>query len=513
MIAAEATNPDALIILENIGPVERLELPARPGTITVLRGPNGSGKSTALRSIDAMTGTRSAKLSSRDGTVGGFAEGFGVTIKVARNGANRRLNDCLVAAVEDRLDIAQFVDPGLKDADAADLRRLKAMVNLVGAAVSLDSLYNLVGGREQFEAIVDLKSITSTDPIEVCDRVKRDFETAARAQTSQAEQAHAAAVAKLAENDGIDLDAPHDSEQLRAVQSRAIERRAEMTTARSAWLAQHKEAQLAATKLAEAQRAYTGQSLEDAGRSLEAGQARRDEQQKLVERLESELKSARQELVSIDREVTLCQQAVKAAKTHQDAIASWEWTVNAALALQEPCTEQELADAATAVSHAEAAVLLGGRVRDAIARREDALRRQRDAEQHRKRAELYRNAAQGTLDVLAESVKAASTRIRFSREFRLLVDHPQRGECFFADLSHGERWALALSMVLDVAKTRGVQAVLAIPQEAWEGLDAQNRRLIEETVSGTDLMVFTAEASDDLDAPNEIVPELIGAGA
>ena len=145
MIAAVADEPG--VVINNIGPIEHLELAAKPGTITVLRGNNGRGKSTALDAISALT-RGGTGLESRDGTVGGTASGFGVQIKVGRGGANRRTGDLIVTAVEDRLSIADFVDPPVKDPVAADSRRLKALVGLVGLVAKPEMFHELVGGPE-----------------------------------------------------------------------------------------------------------------------------------------------------------------------------------------------------------------------------------------------------------------------------------------------------------------------------------------------------------------------------
>ena len=57
MIAAVADEPG--VVINNIGPIEHLELAAKPGTITVLRGNNGRGKSTALDVLPADSVCRS----------------------------------------------------------------------------------------------------------------------------------------------------------------------------------------------------------------------------------------------------------------------------------------------------------------------------------------------------------------------------------------------------------------------------------------------------------------------
>jgi energy-coupling factor transporter ATP-binding protein EcfA2/uncharacterized coiled-coil protein SlyX len=508
MIAKKPEEDPNVVTLENVGPIERLEIPANPGTIIVLRGPNGAGKSTVLDAVNAITAKRSAGLTSRDGTVGGFAKGFGVTIKVARNGQNRRLGDLEVVSVEDRLDIASLVDPGLKDEAAADLRRIKALCNLVGATVQLDDLYDLVGGREAFEAVVDKKSMAIEDPIQLVEAVKRDFEGAARNATTAATNAHQAAVAKLAENEGIDLDAPHDADILQATLSAAIGKHSTMQAERANWEKAHQRAEDARKQLEAVQQSYTGPSVEAAQQSLSLAETAVTEQRTEIDRLEKQLLVATNRLGQLHAEKKSAEQALQAARSHQQAIDGWSQTISAGTG-ESPVSFDDLESAATEVKRATAAVETGTRVRDALKRAEDAEKREAEATEHRERADRYRQAAQATLDVLAESVRRVSDRIDFDSNFRLIVKHPQRQQCYFADLSHGERWALALDMVIETARQREEQAVLAIPQEAWEGLDGRNRKLIGDKVHDSDLIVFTAEADRDEDPAAAVTAEVL----
>ncbi len=84
MVASAKEEKSDKIVIENIGPIERLEFAPKPGTITVFRGRNGAGKSTALNAINGIALNGSQRLTSRDGTVGGKVEGFGATLKIAR---------------------------------------------------------------------------------------------------------------------------------------------------------------------------------------------------------------------------------------------------------------------------------------------------------------------------------------------------------------------------------------------------------------------------------------------
>ena len=75
------------------------------------------------------------------------------------------------------------------------------------------------------------------------------------------------------------------------------------------------------------------------------------------------------------------------------------------------------------------------------------------------------------------------------------MDHPNRGECYFCELSEGERWRLGVEIAIEAFKKKGGGGLLGIPQEAWEGLDYKNRKAIAEAIEGTDLAILTAEAT------------------
>ncbi len=495
----DETEADVMTI-ENIGAIDHLEAPAKAGTIVVLRGRNGSGKSTALKAANAVINKRSAALTSRDGTVGGFASLFGVTIKVARNGANRRLNDTEVVGLEDAFDIATFVDPGIQDKGKADNHRIKAMASLVGAKVALDNLYGLVKSREEFESIVSEKSLKISDPIDLCEAVKRDLEAASRAQTAAATNAHSAALAKLGENDGLDLSAPCGEQALRNALTDAINARSKLLADKAAWNDRIEDAKKAQDAIAKAEAAYTGLSVDEAHAATESAKATEAEHvqrvgdlERQLAEIERQLSIARPQLESA-RNATL--QAIRienSAAAHRDAIAGWQKTITASTERGCPCSDEDLATAESRVKAAQAAMEYGSRVREGLQRKADAEQREKDAEEFRNNAERYREAAQGTLDVLAQAVKGASQRITFSSDFRLLINHPIRQQCYVADLSHGELWSLAIDMVIEAALRVGVRAAMVIPQEAWEGLDDLNKSLVIDKVVNTDITVFTAE--------------------
>ena len=78
-----------------------------------------------------------------------------------------------------------------------------------------------------------------------------------------------------------------------------------------------------------------------------------------------------------------------------------------------------------------------------------------------------------------------------------------------AELSHGEKWKLAIDIAVETFKRKGVDGLLGIPQEAWEGLDGRNREELAEHIGLTDLIVLTAEAERSTDAEQAIIIDVI----
>jgi energy-coupling factor transporter ATP-binding protein EcfA2 len=508
------------LTIENIGPIEHLELDAKPGTITVLRGMNGEGKSTALDAISAIT-RGAGKLESRDNTTGGRVDGFGVTIRVGRGGQNRRTGDLEVTSVEDRLSIADFVDPNIKDPCAADARRLKALVTLAGVKADPELFHSLAGGKSEFVEIVRPETLEAIDPIVLAEKIKRDFEAASRIQTTRAERLFGEIKALTANNDGIDLKGEHDTQTLQsrlesclnahsAIQERA--KLAEQDAKRRAQAQAELDRAEAAGGMTLAQ---AEQRVADCHRewieAVELLDARNEEVSKLRQALKDAIAAAESQSKIRDQK----QKALESANDLQDAIeekqsalSAWRQTLDAP-AIVAPSAD-EIWQSDMEVIQARKAYDQGVLIRSALERKAKAEAIEADRAKAEKKAEFLRDAARQTMDVLAETVKGLVPGLKLDPNLRIIVPHRKRKECFFADLSHGERWRLALDIAVSSFERIGERGVLAIPQEAWEGLDGKNRKIVAEKVAETDLIVFTAEADRAIRGGKGIDVDVIG---
>jgi hypothetical protein len=115
------------------------------------------------------------------------------------------------------------------------------------------------------------------------------------------------------------------------------------------------------------------------------------------------------------------------------------------------------------------------------------------AQEYAEEAKELREKAKQTDEVLSEivaEIPACPLRVIDGR----LVTDTKRGATFYADLSAGERWRIALDIAIQAVGTGGL---LVIPQEAWEGLDPANRAAIDAQAKGAQVVVLTAECSAD----------------
>ena len=144
-----------------------------------------------------------------------------------------------------------------------------------------------------------------------------------------------------------------------------------------------------------------------------------------------------------------------------------------------------------AVESAKAAMEVGGRIREALRRKEEIDRAHAKASEAARDEQRLRGAARGVDGVLSSVVSACSAALRVD-DGRIVTD-TARGQTLYADLSHGERWRLAIDFAIRAVGPRGV---LVCPQEAWEGLDPTNRESVREQLDGSGVTLYTAACSD-----------------
>lgn len=482
------------IKLENVGPIKGLEIEApEDGGVIVLRGRNGSGKSQTIRAVDAALGRSAKDLTVHDGELKGSVEACGVKVNLART--NRKSGELVVDTLEGKLQVHEVVDPGLNDEGAADAKRIKALVSLVGADPDPALFYELLGGKDEFDGIVAPDRMSVDDLVVMAERIKRDCDQAARHVEGQADHAEANAHAAMQAIAEVDTDVPTNAEHLQAELESAIADKSRLEQQRADEQdseRKHQEAKRQLEQLPDTA-AEVESLLSDVERLSEDADGISEQanaQRAAIEKANRELAETERELESANARMQAKVDQLEAAKK-ADALAA-----SAREILGEPLTaevtQERLEQAAANVTICREAIEVATLARRALEQKAEAEAHLARSQQLRKQAELLRQAGKGTDEVLSEVVSKASSALRV--EGGRLVTQTKRGKTYYCDLSMGERWKIALDLAIDAV---GEGGLFTIPQEAWEGLDPENRAAIAEHVKSRRVVVLTAEASDD----------------
>jgi hypothetical protein len=472
------------IEIENIGPIHRLSIPVpEEGGVVVLQGPNGAGKSQALNASRAMI-CGSGSLNKRDGALGnGRVVGFGAQITVGRR--TSRTGELDVIGLEDRLNVATLVDPGIANAEAADRQRIKAIVALTGGPASLSMFDSLLA--DGLDTHLSAEARRASDPLDMAACIKRDMESVARKLEADACDLTMEVDTARASTSGIDLNVCDDEEALRDAHTEAVAQHAYLNATAKSREGQKSQAAQRKEHLDQAVANYTGPTLEAAQKSYDEAKLQYRDRLNEVDRLTAELQRAKTILKEADHQQTVAGFALQSANSHFSMVSKFE----AALAtpIQDGPTQDELHQAKAAIEAASNALASGMRIRDAKKALELANTRETQAQQLRAKVEALRAAGKGVDAILSRSVNCDSLKVV---DGRLVTNLPGRGETYFGELSAGQRWKIALDLAIDAVGERGV---LVLPQDAWEALDPDNRQMIAQHVKGRKVTILTAQAA------------------
>lgn len=477
------------VLIENVGAIAKLSIPVPDGGgVVVLKGPNGIGKTTALDGVSALVnGGKPPSL--RDGAKRGVIEGLGAKITVGLS--SRRSGEIEVRSLEGRLDVSDIVDPGIASVEAADARRIRALVAVSGVTASSETFADLVpGGADEIEAHVTEKVLGSGDALEIAGAVKRMLESKARQVETQAENTEGKAKTLAAQAGNVDADQVVDPARLQSDFEDAVRRQQEIEAADAA-----RRKALSTVAECEASLNASTEPPED----IDVLRARSkslvtqfDERQKELIALEEQLGAAREKLQQTRNDIRLVDEQMSAAKRDRDHVAALRKMLDEAKAVP-PVEPNQIEAARLCVDMAREAIERGALLRAAMEKSQQAAAAFADVNQLRRQAEKLRESAAGTDGILSDlvaklgvplSVKVVDGRTR-------LVTETDRGLIPFADLSAGERWRIALDIAIEAVGLRGL---LVIRQEAWEGLDPENRGEIAEHCRNRGSVLLTAEA-------------------
>lgn len=464
-----------MIKISNIGPIANAAIPIpEDGGVVVLRGRNGSGKSIALEAVNAAVSGK-GKPPLKDLAKQGSVSAAGVNLTVGR--AVRRSGELEVSTLEGRLSIADLVDPGIADPTRADATRIKALVGLSGATIDPGDLH---GFPENLLDGIDLN-----EPVAAMAELRKRLNIGASEYEKMAAKDEAAAKAfleSLEELDGAAIDP--DKAQERVTNALRVIDRLEDQIKLAVGAAERNEA--ARARLALIPVVDVDAAQRDAARLEDVTAEKKTLALKLKSEYEAALADYKTSVVDRDAAIANAEDAQAQAKLRAE--------------LERQISESEIEKPTQEEISAANDELVAAKELQAYSAQQQAMAQQKakaeslsvSAQEHAQEAIDLRAKAKQTDEVLSEIVSTLSGCPLTVIEGRLSTQ-TKRGPTFYADLSMGERWRIALEIAIAVV---GEGGLLVIPQEAWEGLDQQNREAIAKQAKAARVVILTAECSD-----------------
>ncbi|GIW60029.1 MAG: hypothetical protein KatS3mg087_1095 [Patescibacteria group bacterium] len=468
------------INIENIGPIKKLAIPLPDAGVVVLRGRNGVGKSHALAAVDALVSGR-GRPPCRDGAQQGVVDGVGARLTIGRSA--RRTGEAEVITLEGRLDISQLVQPPIKDEEAADRQRIKALIQLSGKSANVEDFELILPPGINVYDLIDAED-AKDDPVVVAGRIKRALEAEARRWEKVAEEHNAEAFVlakQVHEKPSVDgvlwAQVQHQPSVVRAqaemklagaiAKLREIEAKQEMAAKHAAQVENAKKA------LAELQSLESVSpdkidaeilDLDQKIRELQEAIAAAHEKKKQLIKQREQAAVIHQQIEELRRVISegvemISQDQIIAARIAVDEARYWCEEVN--LAIEKAALECRIT------------------------------RAKEEADKASGRAQEFRDSALAVDSVLSALVSRVTKRLRV--ESGRLVCDTDRGVEPFSELSPGERWRIALEIA---AEQVGQGGLVTVPQEAWEALDPVHRSEISVIAKQVGVVILTAEADE-----------------
>lgn len=484
------------IELNNVGPIKHLTIPCpEDGGVIVIRGRNGTGKTHAVDSVESLYSKNArAGLRKRDGVPSGTIEGMGVTIRLGRvNTQKGKLDELIAESIDGRVDPSMLVDPGIKDPVKADAKRLQSLIRLGNVKVSAEKWTESLAEAADKVAVKDL---IDDDPILTCDRIRRRLHEVAREQEKLAESkaAESASISKMTE--GVNVEAPHDDDMLSKALDVATAELARAESKRDSYVTAKYQIDEAAKLLDsidvidlnpfEADLEASKSILASADKELDATL----EQIKELEAKANTLAETRKQQMMVVKHQSEKLEAAKIKNADHD-----KFLAATQMSVPETVSSTDY-DALVQSKHdAKEALKYGQTVRQALSHREKAKGLEDESISLAKTGSKFREMAKSTDSVLEEAIVDAGFDAIKIHDGRLCVESDRAGGGLepFDELSHGERWSMALDMA---AAGMPAGSVLPVCQEAFEALDPTNRDKLSKLAKDRGLVIVTAEATD-----------------
>lgn len=492
------------IEIQDVGPVHKLSIPIpEKGGIVVLEGDNGVGKSISLESVEALaTGRNTGDLAARDGTSAGFITGMGITITVGRS--NRRLGELVATSLKGKLSIEDLIDPPYKGDNARDEHRIKSLCQIANIEPKAELFHELFGNAEEFEAIVGDEA-TAEDIIRLADKVKRAIEAQARKTEGQqaVEESHQRACEEAAA--GIDINVTTDVEAIQTGIENAIRDEQRLKSQRDAFLAREKEIAYFRQQLDAATTNYTGPTVEEAAKAVEATSLDVSEKEQAELDAVREVAAAQKALDDAVHRLELRQNerryaeaslrnsksVLESAKHHEATVASLKESLAGTDNVTAPPSESEIAEVTERIESLRAASRAADQALTARRKLDKAKEHQSLALSLAQQAKRLRDAAGSVDGVLTSQIEKLGCPLKVIGG-RLFVE-TERGMTPYDELSDGERTRIAVAFAVTCVGSSGL---LTMSQKYYEGLPPKRRDAIHNQLQDTGVVLVTAECND-----------------
>ncbi len=468
----------ARLKVTNTKAIRSLDVDLKPGTITVLNGPNGAGKSTTLQVLQsAIIGKNVGDLEPTDGQRAGIVEFDGISIKVGKRVSFSGESSGTYCLIEGGDDVVAFINPGIKDKEAADKKRLEKLCSIVGAEMTDADIKGFIGDDlwDDWKASPNAKKEGIVD---VAKALKRWLE-------EQARDIEAKIAGCTAELDAIGEipkkgTAP-DVEKLQEESDRIV-----------GLLTDAKAKRKAGIEAAESLEAVKGVVKDpDVEEQLLAGlEADRDEIDSQIKSAEAALSVLRSSLEVKKSEIKAARESIDVARTQSSRLAQLQAAVRESVTQEEIDELQKKRDAAA--KEVSDAIVLRSQLDAAEQNRQRAATLKSQREKLEAQAERCRARASEAPTLLQKVVKGLEGW-SISSDMRLCCKTDRSNEEAYDDLSPGLKAIRALELACMKKGTGGRQKMVECPQEVWESLDGQNRALIYDWVKKFNLTFVTGE--------------------
>lgn len=468
----------ARLVAKNVKAVREIDIDLEPGTITVMNGPNGAGKSTTLDILQsAIVGKNVGDLEPTDGERAGIVEFDGITIKIAKRVSFSGESLGTYCLIEGGDDVKSFINPGIKDKEAADKKRLEKLCSIVGAELTNDDIRGFVGDDlwDDWRASPNSKKEGIVD---VAKSLKRWLE-------EQARDIEAKIIGLTADLDAIgEIPKKTDAPDLVALQEESDRIVGLLTDAKS----KRKAGIEAAESLEAVKDTVKDPAVEEV--MLAGLESEKEEISEQIKVAEAALAKLQANLEVKKSEIKTARESLDVARTQSSRLEKLQNAIRESVTQEQIDELQKQRDAAAA--KVAEAIVLNEQLEKAEENRQRAASLKSQREKLEAQAERCRARASETPTLLQKVVKNLDGW-SISTDMRLCCRTERSKEEAYDDLSPGLKAIMALELACMKPGTGGRKKIVECPQEVWESLDGKNRAMIHAWVKKYNLTFVTGE--------------------